>query len=137
MSGIFLQRLDRLLVRRMRRWSATGARSPLRVRVVPTLQPFCYSFPVTLGFQRVSASRWTSQRVVGVVLSGNAGRFLAEIAAELRREIGAIKRMDSVLVERDIAARRREAVLGTPLGEYADQSPARTGTHGVRRSRMV
>jgi hypothetical protein len=45
-------------------------------------------------------------------LSGNAGRFLAEIAAELRQEIGAIKRMDSALVERDIAARRREAVLG-------------------------
>ena len=45
-------------------------------------------------------------------MSGNAGRFLAEIAAELRQEIGAIKRMDSALVERDVAARRREAALG-------------------------
>jgi hypothetical protein len=79
---------------------------------VPSLQLFCYPFPVTLGFQRVSASRWTSQRVVGELLSGNAGRFLAEIAAELRREIGAINRMDSALVERDIASRRREAALG-------------------------
>jgi DNA modification methylase len=92
--------------------SATGSQTPLRVRVVPSLQLFCYPFPVTLGFQRVSASRWTSQRVVGELLSGNAGRFLAEIAAELRREIGAINRMDSALVERDIASRRREAALG-------------------------
>ena len=41
-----------------------------------------------------------------------SGEFLAELAADLRNEIVAIARMDSALVERDIAARRREAALG-------------------------
>ena len=45
-------------------------------------------------------------------MSGKAERFLAESAADLRNEIVAIARMDSALVERDIAARRREAALG-------------------------
>ena len=45
-------------------------------------------------------------------MSGKAERLLAELAADLRIEIVAIARMDSALVERDIAARRREAVLG-------------------------
>ena len=45
-------------------------------------------------------------------MSGKAEKFLAEIAAELRQEISAIGKMDSALVERDIAARRREAALG-------------------------
>ncbi len=45
-------------------------------------------------------------------MSGKAGKFLTEIAADLRKEIVAIARMDSALVERDIAARRREAALG-------------------------
>ena len=45
-------------------------------------------------------------------MSGKTERFLAELAADLRKEIAAIARMDSALVERDIAARRREAALG-------------------------
>ena len=45
-------------------------------------------------------------------MSGKAEKFLAELAADLRKEIVAINRMDSALVERDIAARRREAALG-------------------------
>ena len=45
-------------------------------------------------------------------MSGKAEKFLAELAADLRKEIVAIDRMDSALVERDIAARRREAALG-------------------------
>jgi DNA modification methylase len=45
-------------------------------------------------------------------VSGKAEKFLAELAADLRKEIVAIARMDSALVERDIAARRREAALG-------------------------
>ena len=45
-------------------------------------------------------------------MSGKAERFLAELAADLRKEIVAIARMDSALVERDIVARRREAALG-------------------------
>ena len=49
---------------------------------------------------------------MGEAVSGKAERFLAEIAAELRQEISAIGKMDSALVERDIAARRREAALG-------------------------
>ena len=46
------------------------------MRVVPTLQPFCYSFPVTFGFQRVSASRWTSQRVMEEECQGKQRDFL-------------------------------------------------------------
>ena len=49
---------------------------------------------------------------MGGLLSGKAERFLAGIAAELRREMVAINWMDSALVQRDIAARRREAGLG-------------------------
>ena len=45
-------------------------------------------------------------------MSGKAEKFLAELAADLRKEIVAIAKMDSALVERDIAARRREAALG-------------------------
>jgi hypothetical protein len=45
-------------------------------------------------------------------VSGKAEKFLAELAADLRKEIVAIAKMDSALVERDIAARRREAALG-------------------------
>ena len=49
---------------------------------------------------------------VGGTVSANSSDFLQRIAIELRREITAISRMDSALVERDIAARRREAGLG-------------------------
>src|ERR1700722_2938849 len=45
-------------------------------------------------------------------VSGKAEKFLAELAADLRKEIVAIAKMDSALVERDIAARQREAALG-------------------------
>jgi DNA modification methylase len=45
-------------------------------------------------------------------VSGNPSDFLERVATELRREIGVINRMDSALVERDIAARRREADPG-------------------------
>ena len=43
---------------------------------------------------------------------GKQRDFLPRSAADLRNEIVAIARMDSALVERDIAARRREAALG-------------------------
>ena len=45
-------------------------------------------------------------------MSASSSEFLKRMAAELRREIIAINRMDSALVERDIATRRREAGLG-------------------------
>jgi DNA modification methylase len=45
-------------------------------------------------------------------VSANSSEFLKRMAAEFRREIIVIYRMDSALVERDIAARRREASLG-------------------------
>ncbi len=56
----------------------------------------------------------TSRRLgrVGGIVSANSSGFLQRIATELRREIAAIDRMDSALVARDIAARRREAGLG-------------------------
>src|ERR1700722_1951980 len=48
----------------------------------------------------------------GGIVSPGSSEFLKRMAAEIRREIIAINRMDSALVERDIAARRREASLG-------------------------
>jgi hypothetical protein len=51
-------------------------------------------------------------RALGEIVPTNTSDFLQRIAIELRREIAAINRMDAALVERDIAARRREADLG-------------------------
>ena len=76
----------------------------LRGRVHVALQPFCYFLPLLSG--------WTSQRVMEEECQGKQRDFLPSSAADLRNEIVAIARMDSALVERDIAARRREAALG-------------------------
>jgi hypothetical protein len=48
------------------------------------------------------------RQAVSVKSSG----FLDRVAAELRREIAAINKMDCALIQRDIVARRREASLG-------------------------
>ena len=45
-------------------------------------------------------------------MSGATSRFLTRLAATLRQEVAAIKRLDGALIECDIAARRREASLG-------------------------
>ena len=45
-------------------------------------------------------------------MSAKSNGFLERVAIELRREIAAIDKMDSALVARDIAARKREASLG-------------------------
>jgi hypothetical protein len=45
-------------------------------------------------------------------MANRMSHFLVGIAAELRREVAAISKMDTALVERDIAVRRREAAVG-------------------------
>jgi hypothetical protein len=59
-------------------------------------------------FVQIPTVRRSVRQAVSVKPSG----FLDRVAAELRREIAAIDRMDCALVVRDIAARRREAGLG-------------------------
>ena len=59
-------------------------------------------------FAQAPSVRRSVRQAVSVKSSG----FLERVAAELRREIAAINKLDCALVERDIVARRREASLG-------------------------